>query len=350
MNIINVDYKKGFAKLRVTELDDLWYLSHLVDPGDFVKGKTTRKMKIGDGENAKTVKKTLTLKVEAETIDFGAEGTTLRVNGLVKEGPENVPKDSHHTITLEEGSEFLLEKVNWMQYQKQKLKEASEIKYSYFLCLFDREEVLMALTKKFGYDILVKFKGEVPKKAKEVDVKKDFHEEIIKALEIYNDRYNPENIILASPAFYKEDLFKKIKLDELKKKIVLATCSSIDESALDEVIKRPELKNILRESRSREENFLVEELLQEINKDGAAVYGLVEVEKAINAGAVRELLITDEFIKIKKEKNEYDKLDQHMKTVDNLQGKIHIISSSFDSGKRIDGLGGVAAILRYILK
>ena len=60
MNLIKSDFKSGTVKLRVTELDDLWYLSHLIDPGDFIKGKTTRKIRIG--ETDKVVKKTLGLK------------------------------------------------------------------------------------------------------------------------------------------------------------------------------------------------------------------------------------------------------------------------------------------------
>ena len=220
MQIINQDYKKGFVKLRVTEQDDLWYLSQLIDPGDLIKGKTTRKIKIGDGENAKVTKKTMTLKIEAETIDFGSTGITLRINGKVKEGMEEVPKDSYHSITLEEGSEFLLEKPSWLSYQKQRLQEASEKKYLYLFCLLDREEALFAISKKFGYEILVKIKGDVPKKSKEVNISKDFHQELIKALETYVVRNCPERIIIASPAFYKEDLAKKIKDEGIKNKMV----------------------------------------------------------------------------------------------------------------------------------
>ena len=59
MQIISSEYKKGFVKLKVTDPEDLWYLSHLIDPGDFIKGRTTRKIRIGEGDNAKTVKKTI---------------------------------------------------------------------------------------------------------------------------------------------------------------------------------------------------------------------------------------------------------------------------------------------------
>lgn len=334
--------------MRITDADDLWYLSHLIDQGDFVKGKTTRKVKIGDSENAKVAKKTLTLKIEAETIELTED--SVRVNGKVKEGSDDVPKDSYHAISLQEGSELTLEKPQWLEYQKKKLKEASEKKYSYLICLFDREEVLFALTKKFGYEVLAKIKGDVPKKAKDVEVKKDFQEEIIKALDVYNGRYNLESIILASPAFYKEDLLKKIKIPELKKKIVLAICSDISERSLDEVMRRPELANLLKDSRVREEQLLVEELLREINTKEKAAYGWKEVQEAVNMGAVEKLLLTDRFIKERRDKEEFKEVDDIMKSVDALKGEIHIISSENDPGKKLQGLGGIAAILRYKLK
>lgn len=348
MNIISSDFKKGFVKLRINDQDDLWYLSHLIDKGDLVKGKTTRKIKIGEGENAKSVKKTLILKIQAESVELTEN--SLRVNGKIKEGPEDVPKDSYHAISLEEGSEFTLEKQKWLEYQKQKLREAGEKKYTYLICLFDREEVLFALTKKFGYDVLNKLTGDVPKKIKTVEVKTDFQQEIIKAVEAYNERYNPENIILASPAFYKEDLFKKISNSSLKKKIVLAACSDISERSLDEVMRKPELDKVLKHSRAREEQLLVEELLNEIRKNEKASYGWKEVKEAADAGAVAKLLLTDGFVRKKRIEGKFDEINECMKTVDSLKGEVHIVSSQNDSGKKLDGLGGIAAILRYITK
>lgn len=347
MNIIKADFKKGYVKIKVEETDDLWYLSHLIDPGDLVHGKTTRKVKIGAGENATVTKKTLMLKIEAETIELTEN--SLRINGRIREGPEDIPKGSYHSISLEEGNEFTLEKVQWLEYQKQKLHEAGEKKYNYLLCLFDREEAIFALTKKSGYQILVKITGDVPKKAKKTEVKKDFQQEIIMAVDVYNGRYNPENIILASPAFYKEDLFKKMPASELKKKVVLATCSDISERSLDEVMRCPELAAILKNSRARKEQLVMEELLHEINKQERAAYGWKLVKEAINSGAVSKLLLTDHFIQQRRIAHEFEEIDAGMKHVDALKGEIHIISSQNDSGKKLDGLGGVAVILRYQL-
>ena len=213
--------------------------------------------------------------------------------------------------------------------------------------MLDREEALFAVSKKFGYEILVKIKGDVPKKSKEVSIRKDFHQELIKALETYAVRNNPEKIILASPAFYKEDLAKKIKDQGIKNKMVLANCSGVNEKSLDEVIKRPELKDVLKNSRAREEQLLIDELLAEINKDNLANYGWEDTKKSIKAGAVRFLLITDEYIQQRKAEEKFSQLDIFMKQVDTLQGKIKIISSKLESGKKLNGLGGIAVLLRY---
>ncbi|MEW5897158.1 MAG: mRNA surveillance protein pelota [Nanoarchaeota archaeon] len=345
MEIINADFKKGIVKLRVEDAEDLWYLSHLIDPGDLVKGKTTRKIRIGAGENAKSVKKTLTLKIEAETVELTE--AALRINGLVKEGPEDVPKDSYHSIALESGSELLLQKSRWMEYQKQKLNESSEKKYNYLLCLFDREEALFALTKKNGYEVLAKIQGEVEKKAKKSEIKKDFQLEIINALETYSRRYSPERIIIASPAFFKEYLLEKITSSELKKKIVTATCSDISERSLDEVMRSPELAAVLKHSRARMEQLLIEELLAEINKGEKATYGLKEVKEAVNSGAVLKLLITDNFIRRKRTENKFAEIDALMTFVDGSKGEVHVLSSEHDAGRKLDGLGGIAAMLRY---
>ena len=80
------------------------------------------------------------------------------------------------------------------------------------------------------------------------------------------------------------------------------------------------------------------------------MYGFEEVKKAITAGAISKLLITDDFIQQKREEGYYLELDELMKKIDHLQGEINIISSQQESGQKLDGLGGVAALLRYKLK
>jgi len=352
MRLIYSDFKKGEVKVKTQNLDDLWYLSHIIDKNDLVKGKTLRKIKVGkEGERKqKITKKQITLIIQVEKINFHKYSNNLRVSGVVKEGPDDVQKGSHHTFDMDDNTIITLIKEKWLKFQLDKLKESTQEKVpNIIICVLDREEAYFALLKKQGYKLLSHIKGKVQKKQSQEKVKSTFYNDVIKTLNEYIKRYKVEQIILASPSFWKEEIMKNIKEEELRKKIILATCSSVDKTAINEILKRPELREALKKSRVSRELKLVEELLEEIAKNGAVVYGLREVKQAIEAGAVKTLLITDSFIQKQREKEKYDDIDKLLNLVESMKGDINIISSDNDAGKKLDGLGGIGALLRYKL-
>ena len=347
------DLKKGEAKLKIENSDDLWYLSQIIDLGDLVKGKTMRKIKIGDESDRKQsiVKKPVFLKIRIEKIEFSKTSGLLRVLGIIVEsGGEDVQKGDHHTFNLEPNVVFTLIKERWLKYQVDRLKDACKEKTSKILILvMDREEAHFALLKTYGYELLINIKGKVNKKDVVERLEGGFYPEVIKKMEEYVQRYGVVKVILASPAFWKEDLMKEMDDCGLKKKIILATCNSTGKNGIDEVLRRPEVKAALHEDRIAKEIGLVEELLTEISKNNLAVYGLKDTENAVNSGAVNSLLITDSLIQKLRDSQSYEKMDNMMKITDSMKGSINIISSEHEGGKKLDGLGGVGAILRYKL-
>ena len=74
-----------------------------------------------------------------------------------------------------------------------------------------------------------------------------------------------------------------------------------------------------------------------------------DTENAVNAGAIKSLLITDTLIQSSRDNDDYEKIDNMMKITDSMKGTIKIISSEHEGGKKLNGLGGIAAILRYKL-
>ena len=350
MKLIYSDFKQGEVKVKIENLDDLWYLNQIIEKTDIIKGKTSRKIKIGDEKQRKQAitKKIIFLVIEVEKVEFSKTSNILRISGIVKEGPEDVPLGSHHTFSLEENSIITITKQKWLKFQIDKIKEASkETAAKILICIHDREEAYFALMKKYGYQILTSIKGTVTKKADVKHVETSFYKEIIKQLQEYNERYGLSKIIIASPAFWKEDLMKVVSDEDIKGKIILATCSSVGENAINEVLKRPETENALKQDRIAKEYKFVEELFAEISKNNLASYGLKETKNAAIAGAVKTLLVTDSFIHQKRTENQYEEIEEIMKTVDTTKGDILIVSSEHEAGKKLDGLGGIAAILRY---
>ena len=71
------------------------------------------------------------------------------------------------------------------------------------------------------------------------------------------------------------------------------------------------------------------------------------MQKAAESGAIQDLLLTDALILKTRQENTFGKIEWIMKTVDNANGNVHIISAEHEGGKKIDGLGGIAGITRY---
>ncbi len=344
MKQLALKLKQGEAKVLVENPDDLWFLSNIIDKGDLVKGKTLRKLKVT--EEAAAERKKVFLAIQVEKVEFTA--AELRVSGKVTEGPEDVPRGSYHTFSIEVGSTITIIKPEWLRYQLDYLKEATKAKVpKIIICIFDREEALFAKLARDGYEMLTTIKGKVAKKAVPEKIKDTFYEEIVKQLEDYDKRFGPDKIILASPSFWKEELFKVLKSQDLKKKIIQATCSGVDETAIAEVLKRREMQEALKQERISKEIAVVEDLFGKIAKQGPASYGMKETAQAAEAGAIEHLLVTDRLIQKLREENKFSELDSMMKNVDRTKGKVWIISTEHEGGKRLQGLGGIGAILRY---
>ena len=216
-------------------------------------------------------------------------------------------------------------------------------KYSY-------KEVSFALLKRFGYQLMSELEGEVQEKRfPSVKKSSSFYSDVVKALQEYVARLNIEHVVIASPAFWKEELLKVIdkSAPELKKKVTLATCNAQGKNALNEVLKRDEVKKVLKNARIIQEIALVDELFEEIGKDGCATYGVNEVSKVASVGAVKVLLVTDELIHSLRQENKFASVEKILQVVDSSQGEIHIIAVDHEAGQRLQGLGGIAAITRY---
>src|SRR3989338_4989836 len=119
MKLMHSDFKKGEAKIKVENLDDLWYLNQVIDSKDLVKGKTLRKIKIGQEGQRKqdSVKKTVFLLIGVEKVEFSKTSSMLRISGTVKEGPEDVPLGSYHTFNVEGNSIITIIKQHWLRFQ-----------------------------------------------------------------------------------------------------------------------------------------------------------------------------------------------------------------------------------------
>ncbi|UCD07522.1 MAG: mRNA surveillance protein pelota [Candidatus Aenigmatarchaeota archaeon] len=338
MQIIRINKKDGIVKVRTETPDDLWHLEKVLELGDLVTSRTLRKTTIKRGQEIeKGDRKPVTLTIGLEKKEFHKSTHTLRLNGPIKSGPEDlVQLGSYHSLSIGINTILTIQK-EWKSHQLERLKKA-RIKPSLLLiCVLDREEADFAELKESGLEFLASFSSV---KHKDKDTLEEYHKEITDYLE--GKQKDFQAIVLAGPGFERENLLKYIKEKnpDLAKRIFLEHSNSTGRAGIQEVIKTS-ANRILKDTRIARETELVEKMLQEINKDGPTVYGKKETMKAVEYGAIETLLVSEESI---------PDFEEIMDKVEKQCGNIRIISSDHESGEKFLNLGGIAGFLRFKIR
>lgn len=340
------DFKHGIVHLKINLLDDLWYLSHIILPGDLITSKTERKIKIGDDTtgNVRVIRKTITLTLKVESVEL-SDAKTLRVKGIVALDSNDVPKGSYHSFGLTLNDTFKLQKVSWPNYVQQQLNDAiNNSSQSLLFVIFDREQAFFSKVSQSGIKHISNIKANVQKKRYNSSSSSSIYDLIISELKKFLPQQKPSSIVFASPSFWKSSM-ERVLNAEMKKISIFITTNIVDFSIVSSLLSRPELQSLLSKQRVGQEQKFVDLLLEKLSKDDV-VYGFSEIKQVAISGVIDHLGITDSFIKKSQEDGYYQDLDSVIKSVDSSDGKVHIIQSP-NLSKVVDSLGGIAGTLRW---
>jgi protein pelota len=168
-------------------------------------------------------------------------------------------------------------------------------------------------------------------------------------------------VLLASPGFVAAGFQKHIQsaaatnmpaLKRLLPSIVVVHSASGYLHALSEVLQSPSVKALLSDTRYARETKLMDDFLEHLRNDtNKATYGPKEVEYAVDQGAVGRgggiLIISNCLFRAQDvaERKRWVSLVDRVRDVEG--GEVRVLSSDHESGKRLDGLGGVAALLTF---
>lgn len=345
MKLIKQDLKTGLLVAQAENLDDLWYLSQVVHEGDLVKARTTRLIKSKDDKLRadKGKKETMTLSVRVEKAEFDQNANKLRILGKIEAGPEDlISLGTHHTLEIDEHDRLDIFKQEWAAPELQYLTDAEKAARTakVMICVVGDGEATVALLRERGLayvDTRENLGGKYVK-GKE-DKKKEFYEKLLKLLLEQAEKARVKTIILGGPAFEKRNFadFAKGKLS-----MQVVDTGNEGKTGVQEILKSGSLEKILGDVRIAREARLMERLQEQIAKDGRAAYGFKEVSKAADSGAVEVLLVIDK--KLRENRKEVKILIDKAKQAGS---EFHVLNSEFEPGQKLDGFGGVAAILRF---
>lgn len=264
MRIIEKD-KEGVTLVPET-LNDLWYLYTRLE-GKIIWQKTLRTKTIcKGGEVIKGSKKPCYLGIKAEKIRW--EDNILRVTGIITEGEE---RNKHHSIEIE-----LNEKLKIVGELSDIPKEA---KREIFVCIIDKNEAIISWLRgrNFGPLEIIKAEGR----------EEEYYKEVSSRLK----REKAQYLLIAG-----HDTAKNKILNHLEKKenVFLDQIASSGKDGLEEIVKRPVVKQIFEKQREDAERKIIAETLACVKKNPEkAMYG-ESMQKV--AERVKEILVLNNFI------------------------------------------------------
>ena len=360
MKVLKRILKEGKIELKVESLDDLWHLYNIVAPNDVIVSRTIRRVKVGDEDDRKqeSVRKPMTLVLRVEDAAFHTFTNRVRIKGTILEGPsELVSIGSHHTFNIEMGDTLTIIKEHWPDYLLKRIDEA-EKKQANPVCIVVSIEdgaADLILVADYGIREAVSVRSSISRKRGDQKTHdatmREFYVEVATALQSQLEQNQIGLVIVAGPGFVKDHFKEYISTSGMKNlpPLVLESTNSIGIPAAKEILYKGVISTSMAELKIETETRLVEDLIAHLAKgDGLAAYGEAEVARAAQYGAIESLLITDKRLR--------EGTEQQRRWTDNLihdsektRAVFHIVSTDHPAGDQLQHLGGIAAILRFVI-
>jgi len=353
LKIIQKDLKHGSIKASINNLDDLWTIYNVVEKNDLVYAKTTREVKMEGIGRPSSRRVPVSLGLKVEKVYFDREISRLRVHGIVVEGPEELNiQGTHHTINLAVNVALTIVKEHWYRHQLDRMEKAVSEEEPAIVVSIDSDECCIAIIRAYGPDIKAEIDSQLPGKLeyqKREEALKKYFNDVSRTL-VNIAKGAGYRTIVVGPGFAKENFIKFLKNSspEVASKVVaVKTVTSGGVAGVYESMRSGIVGKVMKDARASREVMLVEEILARLGASrGDVVFGLSQTEEDASAGAVETLLVSDRKLR-ETEEDERRRIEEIMRAVEKKAGRILIVSSEHEGGKKLASLGGIAATLRY---
>ena len=303
---------------------DIWKLYKIIHKKNFQIGsKSLRVIKIDDRE--KKVKAFIW--ISGEKVSF--ENGKIRVTGkIISSSNEEVPIGVYHSIDIIIGNEYTL-KISLFDWEKKFLKGRKK-KRKIILVSFEYGDTLIySLNDKLRE--IEEIKRNLPGKddPNYSSLREKYLDDVVREMNKIRGDYP---LIIGAHSVVIDSLKKKIKANFIP-------IGNTGERGIFEIIKKG-VKQVEKENRISREIEEVEEFLKRISKNELVVYGKEEVRRAVEWGAVDELLVSEDCL------FEDEEVQKIVNEAENKNMKIEIISTDHELGIQFKHFC-IAGFLRY---
>ena len=345
MKVIFKDLKHGEIKVVPENLDDIWHLYNIIDENDLVRAVTFRTDEQKDDKirSKKAEKKRMKVGIRVTEVKFHEFSDRLRIHGNIEEGPQDL--GSFHTlnITADKMDSLSIVKNEWKDYQIERINEAVKLRNQAIITFvsLDEDNATIAVLRHSGVQWIADIDSKRSGKMYESkDTQNEYFGEIISVIK--SNKEKDSTLVIVGTGFTKEHFVKygKEKEPEIFEKLIVHGTGNSGMNGIQEAIKTGIIAQITKDNRVIYETGLVEKLFEEIKKDELAAYGEQEVSNALNNGAVERLLVSDILVRTQKG-------EQLLRLAKQNNSKFTIINTIHEAGKKLEGIGGIGALLRF---
>ena len=346
--------EEGRTRLTVVpeNVDDLWHLSYVLEPGDDVEGDTSRRIQRDDDKMRDTggEREHLHVTLEVEEVEFARFANRLRVSGVIVGCSREDQLGHHHTLNVEEHDELTVVK-QFKPDQMERIEEAEAAAENpdVAIATVEEGEAHVHTVAQYGTEEYASFtrptgKGEYARPRSELFA------ELGEALA----HLDPDAVILAGPGFTKADALDHLEAEhaDVAEKTTTVDTAGVGDRGVHEVLKRGALDEVQTETRIAREAELIDDLTEEMATGETATYGVEAVAEAAEYGAVETLLVLDDRLREERQgRGDWTAdADDIVTSVERQGGDVVVFSGEFEPGQRLKNLGGIAALLRYRLE
>ncbi|KAJ5468332.1 hypothetical protein N7475_006084 [Penicillium sp. IBT 31633x] len=378
----------GAVTLCPEEPEDMWHAYNLIRPGDILRASAIRRVTtVQDTGSTSSARVHLNLVIRVKNLDFDPQSSQLHVSGQIINETPHTKIGQFHTLDLELNRNFTLEKevgaggegVGWDSIAIESLKDAVDEggkRRAEAVAVIMQEGIAhICFIGQFQTIMKQKVEMSVPRKRHgggdhDKGMNKFYKvllDTLLRQMEFNTSLTSGANneavrpVLLASPGFVAAGFQKYIQneastttpgLKRLLPSLVVVHSASGYTNSLSEVLQSSAVKARLADTKYARETKLMDDFLEELRKEtNKATYGPREVEFAVEQGAVGRgggvLIVSNRLFRSQDvvERKRWVALVDRVRDVEG--GEVRVLSSDHESGKRLEGLGGIAALLTF---
>ena len=337
------------VKLRIDDDDDLWTLARICREGTSAgmlshrRDSTTGTQEGGRSKQAE--RKPMWIVLRVEEAGFQPFTDNLRLHGVISEAPMDV--GSYHTHIIEAGDEIELSWEGGIDSRDLQLIESAVAdgkRSRVGLIVVENDEILLFEVAKHGIRDVSSFsmRGGGKRGKDSSAVRSDFYSRVAKEACLVFGSSMP--VAICGPGLARERFEANLREACGIVKILNVATSIGGRAAANEVISEGLADSLLGEYAIVHEVRAIEEALRRVSVDGAAAYGIKEIQFSAEQGAVECLVIEASLLR---EEGLAAKWKSISDAVTAGGGSIIQASMDHDAGKQLMGFGGALALLRW---